>query len=211
MHDDFLKTINGIRIDPIIFTFEFSCKCTGECCNYGVYTDESEQQKIFTLKEKLFPLFDESQPKDEAAWFEEPEKDKDFESGVAVGTQIYNHKCVFLDKSGLCSLQKLALLEGEHKWKYKPLYCILFPLTIYQGALTIDDEHIERLRSCNKYKPENGLTTIFEACREELKYFFGEEGFKELEKYREEFLKNRIFEKDLKPVLIDIPQNETGE
>jgi hypothetical protein len=211
MPDDFTKVINGIKIDPIIFTFKFSCKCSGECCYYGVYTDVSEQQKIFTLKEKLFTLFDDSQPKDEAEWFEEPEKDKDFESGIAVGTQIYNHKCVFLDKSGLCSLQKLAMLEGEHQWKYKPLYCILFPLTIYEGALTIDDEHIERLRSCNKYKPENGFTTIFEACREELKYFFGEEGFNELEKYSEKFLKNNIFENDLKPALIDIPQNETGE
>ncbi|MGE5846982.1 MAG: DUF3109 family protein [Ignavibacteria bacterium] len=211
MHDDLTKIINGIRIDPIIFTFKFTCKCTGECCYYGVYTDSAEQQKIFTLKEKLFTLFDDSQPKDEAEWFEEPEKDKDFESGIAVGTQVFNHKCVFLDKSGLCSLQKLAMLEGEHKWKYKPLYCILFPLTIYEGALTIDDEHIERLRSCNKYKPENGFTTIFEACREELKYFFGVEGFKELEKYSEKFLKNKIFENHLKSILIGIPQNEAGE
>ncbi|HVO75622.1 MAG TPA: DUF3109 family protein [Ignavibacteriaceae bacterium] len=211
MADRILKRINGIGIDPIIFNFKFTCKCTGECCYYGVYTDSDEQQKIFTLKEKLFPLLDESQPKDEAEWFEEPEKDKDFKSGIAVGTQIYNHKCVFLDKSGLCSLQKLANLEGEHKWKYKPLYCILFPLTIYEGSLTIDDEHIERLRSCNKYKPENGLTTIFEACREELKYFFGEEGFKELQAYREEYLKNYGFENDLNPAVIDIQQNQSGE
>lgn len=211
MITDSYITINGIKIDPIIFTFKFCCKCTGECCYYGVYTDATEQQNIFKLKEKLFPLLDESQPKDIGEWFEEPETDKDFESGIAVGTQVYNHKCVFLDKSGLCSLQKLAMLEGEHKWKYKPLYCILFPLTIFEGVLTIDDEHIERLRSCNKYKPENGFSTIFDACREELEYFFGPDGFKELEKHREEFIKNEILEKDMKPVTIDISQNQTGE
>jgi hypothetical protein len=211
MSIDSYKTINGIKIDPIIFTFKFSCKCTGECCYYGVYTDAAEQQNIFKLKERLFPLLDESQPKDIREWFEEPEKDKDFESGIAVGTQVYNHKCVFLDKSGLCSLQKLALLEREHKWKYKPLYCILFPLTIYEGLLTIDDEHIERLRSCNKYKPEKGSTTIFEACREELRYFFGEEGFKELEKYREEFMTDGLLENAVIPLMIDIPQNQSGD
>lgn len=210
MNKDFSKTINGIKIDPVIFSFKFSCKCSGECCYYGVYTDAAEQQKIFKLRERLFPLLDESQPKDVGEWFEEPETDKDFESGIAVGTQVYNHKCVFLDKSGLCSLQKLANLEGEHKWKYKPLYCILFPLTIYEGMLTIDDEHIERLRSCNKYKHENGFITIFDACREELQYFFGDEGFKELEKFRDEFMKNELFEKDLNSVAVEISQNQSG-
>ncbi|NCS88114.1 MAG: DUF3109 family protein, partial [Ignavibacteria bacterium] len=56
-------------------------------------------------------------------WFEAPETDEDFESGVAVGTNVINGKCTFLDKNGLCSLQKLALEEGAHKWEYKPLYC----------------------------------------------------------------------------------------
>ena len=89
---------------------------------------------------------DETQSKNIDEWFEEPEEDEDFESGVAVGTEIINGKCTFLDKNGLCTLQKLAMIEGEHKWKYKPIYCVLFPLTIFEGALTIDDEHIDRLK-----------------------------------------------------------------
>ena len=59
------------------------------------------------------------------------------------------NKCSFLDKEGLCVLQKLAIQEGKHAWEYKPMYCVLFPLTIYEGALTIDDEHIDRLKTCN--------------------------------------------------------------
>jgi len=62
----------------------------------------------------------------------------------------------------------------------------LFPLTVFEGALTIDDEHIDRLKTCNKNPlPE---TTIYEACREELKYFFGEKDFNKLEDYRKQYL-----------------------
>ena len=183
---NFTKKINGLYIDPKIFTFGFSCSCTGECCYYGVYTDLKEHDTIFRIKDKLLPIFDETQSKELDKWFEPPEEDEDFESGVAVGTEVINGKCTFLDKDGLCTLQKLANLEGVHKWKYKPMYCVLFPLTIYEGALTIDDEHIERLKTCNV----NPLveTSIYDACREELIYFMGGDNFKELEKYKENYL-----------------------
>jgi hypothetical protein len=184
--NDFNFEINGLKIDPKIFTFKFSCKCTGECCLYGVYTDLNESKKILNIKNKLIPLFDKSQIKDANKWFESPEKDDDFESGIAVGTEIYNHKCTFLDEDGLCSLQKLAIKEGAHKWKYKPQFCVLFPLTVFEGALTIDDEHIDRLKTCNKNPmPE---TTIYETCIEELKHFFGEKDFIKLEGYRNQYL-----------------------
>lgn len=182
----FTKKINGLYIDPKIFTYKFSCKCSGECCYYGVYTDLKEHDKILEIKDKILPFFDETQSKDLTKWFEPPEDDEDFESGVAVGTEVINGKCTFLDKEGLCALQKLAILEGAHEWKYKPLYCILFPLTIYEGALTIDDEHIDRLKTCN-VEPNNNKS-IFDACREELIYFLGDKDFAELEKYREEYL-----------------------
>ncbi len=181
-----VKVINGLKIDTNIFTFKFKCKCTGECCNYGVYTDKKESDEVLSIKDKIISMLDESQTSDISKWFEPPEEDEDFESGVAVGTELFNNKCVFLDKNGLCTLQKLANNEGLHKWRYKPLYCILFPLTVYEETLTIDDEHIDRLKTCNMHAGEE--TTIYEACREELVYFLGEKGFKELEEYRKEFL-----------------------
>ncbi len=183
---DFTKKINGLFIDPKIFTFKFSCKCTGECCHYGVYTDLKEHDIILNKKESFIDSFDDSQSRDLDKWFEPPEEDEDFESGVAVGTEVINGKCTFLDKNGLCALQKMADLEGVHKWKYKPLYCILFPLTIYESALTIDDEHIERLKTCNK--DNNVKTSIFDWCKEELIYFLGKDSYLELENYKEEYL-----------------------
>jgi hypothetical protein len=178
--------IHGLKIDPKIFTYKFSCKCSGECCLYGVFMDSKEAEEIVSLKDRLIPLFDETQVKDHRKWFEPPEKDDDFESGVAIGTQVINHKCSFLDGNGLCTLQRLAFKEDVHMWKYKPAYCVLFPLTTFEGALTIDDEHIDRLKTCNKNPiPE---TTIYEACRAELRHFFGEEDFMKLENYRMEYL-----------------------
>lgn len=189
------KTINGIKIDPLIFTFKFTCRCVGgECCNYGVYADYKEHEKILSVKDEIIEMMDESQSRNVDDWFEAPEKDDDFESGIAVGTNLINDKCTFLDKNGLCILQRLGLSKGMHKWTYKPIYCVLFPLTIYQGALTVDDEHIDRLNSCNRNPGENN--TIFDSCKEELKYFLGEDGFAELEQYRDEYL-NSLQSKEL--------------
>lgn len=183
---DFTKKINGLYIDPKIFTFGFSCQCSGECCHYGVYMDLKEHNKILEKKKGVLSLFDETQSKDLSGWFEPPEEDDDFESGIAIGTEVINEKCTFLDKEGMCVLQKLANQEGVHKWKYKPIYCVLFPFVVYEGALTIDDDHINRLKTCNV--DTNVKTSIFDAHKEELLYFFGEEAFKELEEYKEEYL-----------------------
>ena len=186
MNEEF-RVIKGIRIDPLIFTFKFTCRCIGgECCNYGVYTDFKEYKEILSVKDGIISMMDESQSTNVDEWFEAPEKDDDFQSGIAVGTNIINGKCTFLDKNGLCTLQRLGLAKELHKWAHKPIFCILFPLTIYQGALTVDDEHIDRLSTCNKYAHEN--ITIFDSCKEELRYFLGDDGFSELDQYRHEYL-----------------------
>jgi Fe-S-cluster containining protein len=179
------KRIKNLKIDPRIFDLKFGCKCNGECCHYGVYTDLKEFEGIMAIKDKIIAKMDESQTIDIKKWFEAPQKDEDFESGFAVGTELHNGKCVFLDKAGLCSLQKLAVSEGRDKWDYKPVYCILFPFTVYEETFTIDDEHIERLRHCNKNQQDE--STIYESCTEELKHFFGEDGFRELEEQRMEY------------------------
>lgn len=191
MQKKFEKMINGLYIDPLIFTHKFVkacdvCICSGECCYYGVYTDIKEYEKILSVKDRIIKSMDDSQTKNVEDWFEEPEEDSDFESGFAVGTEVYNGKCVFLDKQGFCTLQKIAMEDGEFKWNYKPLYCILFPLVIFEGALTVDDDHLDRMHYCNK--PQNQVSTIFDCTQGELKHLLGEKGFDELLQYREEYL-----------------------
>lgn len=191
MSQTFEKKINGLFIDPLLFTHTFVkacdvCICTGECCYFGVYTDKKEHDKILEIKDRIIKSMDDSQTTDVSKWFEAPEEDTDFESGIAVGTELYNGKCVFLDKQGFCTLQKIAMEDGIDRWKYKPLYCILFPVVIYEGAITVDTDHLGRMHYCNK--ESNHTSTVFDTCKNELKHLLGEEGFKELEEYKEEYL-----------------------
>lgn len=187
----FEKVIGKFKIDPVIFTSKFVkacdvCKCSGECCYYGVYTESTEWERIMKDADDIKELMDDSQTRDTNKWFEAPVEDDDFDSGIAVGTEVYNGKCVFLDKQGFCTLQKLAMKRGESKWKYKPLYCILFPLVVTEGILTVDDDHLARMHYCNVLA--NQVSTVYEACKEELRHLLGEEGFAQLEVYREEYL-----------------------
>jgi hypothetical protein len=195
MPNKFEKEINGYFIDPLIFTQKFlkHCDiklCSGECCYYGVYTDIKEYEVIMAMKDRIIKSMDASQTTDSTVWFEEPEKDDDFPSGLAVGTEVHNGKCVFLDKNGFCTLQKIAFEDGEFKWKYKPIYCILFPLVIFEGAITVDDEHLDRMHHCSQV--ENQVSTVFECCKSELLYILGEKGFQELDDYGKEYLQKLI-------------------
>ncbi len=182
--------INGLKIDPKIFTFPFGCKCNGECCHYGVYADLKEYEHILSMQDRLIPLMDETQTTAVEKWFEEPVDDDDFASGKCVGTEVHEGKCVFLDKNGLCIIQRLAIADEVDPWKYKPLYCILFPLTIYEGSLTIDDEHIDRLKYCNK--ADQISTTIFDYCKSEIHHLFGNDGYNKLVDYRDEHFKSEL-------------------
>ncbi|MBU1098886.1 MAG: DUF3109 family protein [Bacteroidetes bacterium] len=197
----FEKEIGGYFIDPLIFVHKFVdkcdvCICSGECCYYGVYTDKIEHDKIIQSKDRISKSMDDSQTKDVTKWFEAPQDDDDFESGIAVGTELHNGKCVFLDKEGYCTLQKIAIEDGEvefDRWKYKPLYCILFPLVIFERAITVDTDHLDRMHYCNKVENQN--STIFETCKNELKYLLGEKDFKQLEEYKLEYLEKLNAEK----------------
>jgi len=198
VENDNRRVINGYKIDPIIFKQPFVkscdiCICSGECCYYGVYTDKFEHEKIIEIKERIIKSMDDSQTKNVDLWFEEPQEDTDFESGIAVGTELHNGKCVFLDKQGFCTVQKIAMEDKEFKWKYKPLYCILFPLIIENGVITVDTEHLDRMHYCNK--SENQVSTIFETCKEEIEYLVGKDGIKELEEYSKEFSQKQNLEK----------------
>lgn len=177
-----------LRIDPAIFTFPFSCAggCAGECCRYGATADLAERRMIAGKAERIAALMDDTQCRDAGAWFDDPVEDADFASGVAAGVKVFAGKCVFLDRDGACTLQRLALRDGVDRWAYKPLYCVLFPLTVVGGLLTIDAGHLARLAHCNRDRCR--ARSVFEGCREELLHYLGREGFEELAVVREKLL-----------------------
>jgi hypothetical protein len=194
--------INGLKIDPVIFTQGFvpHCDipiCSGQCCDWGVYMDSEFKDVIMKHEQDVIDAMDAGQIKDSAKWFEkEPEEDHDFPSGKAIGTEVYKTKsgheqCVFKGTNNYCSLQIAAEKKGYHKWEIKPKYCIMYPITIIDNVLTYDDSHAEKLDYCGINKTENFVHSVFEAMKEEIIYILGEEGYNYLNEYFHKHYKNK--------------------
>ncbi len=178
--------INGITIDPVIFTQGFvdGCdvaRCGGECCTSGVWADITERDRILAHTDMFVKYMDESQTTDPERWFEkEIVDDPDFDSGKAVGTETFNEKCVFQMKNGYCVLQFAAMQEGMHPWAIKPKYCVMFPIVVTEGVLSYDDDHAADMHYCGLHCTKNHTKTVFEACGPEIEYALGEDGYREL-------------------------------
>jgi hypothetical protein len=188
----------GLKIDPIIFSqgFVHGCDveiCKGQCCDWGVYMDKNYKDVILEHKNDIKEAMTPSQIKDESKWFDdEIIDDMDFPSGSAIGTEVYTNfkgttQCVFKDDNNHCSIQVMSVKKKMYKWHIKPLYCILYPLTIVDNKFTYDGDHSENLDYCGVKHPENFTQPVFEAMHEEIKFVLGMDGFNFLNDY---YIKN---------------------
>jgi hypothetical protein len=203
-------TVKGLQVDELIFTQGFVkyCdidKCGGGCCHSGVYTDTAEHARILEHTAEIQKVMDTTQDTDPETWFDgEWISDTDFPSGRATGTAVHDRDggisgftegCVFLDKRHFCSIQVAAANEGLHRWAWKPIYCILFPVTVVEGTITYDDSHSVDLNYCGPQGTQNYVHSVYEAMQEELRYFLGDE-FSKLDEYyqtnRERFEAERL-------------------
>lgn len=179
--------IKHLRISSELFEKGYAagegpCKCTSTCCEGGVLADVTERKKILAHKDMIRRYMDETQPHNDADWFEQQEHDDaDFPSGRCVGTTEHNNKCAFLDKIGRCSIQVAATSEGMHKWALKPLFCILFPIEISDRLVSFDPMLQDDEQCCTISSEFD--TPLFEAAREELVHLLGEDGYADLEKH----------------------------
>lgn len=194
--------IKNYTISPELYTKGYPggrgpCTCTSVCCQNGVYADSRERDRILEHKDIISKYMDETQSRDENLWFERHEgEDPDFASGRCVGTSVVNQKCAFLDKFGRCSLQVAASSEGMHRWAFKPIFCILFPLEISNNVISFDDLLDEDQKCCSI--TEDFDVPLFEACKDELMYVLGEDGYKELE----------VFYRGQAQTLVPVPQEK---
>jgi hypothetical protein len=181
--------VKGYLMSSQLFSRGFAtghgpCACSSVCCEGGVYADVLERDTILAHKDVVRKYMDESQPLDEAGWFDaESHEDPDFRSGHCIGTEVYNNKCVFLDKLGRCSLQAAAAGEGKHRWAIKPLYCILFPIEISSGVVSFDDL-LQGEENCCSTSAEFEVP-LFRGCKDELVHLVGEDGYRQMEEHYE--------------------------
>ncbi len=172
--------IQNIEIDKSLYKKGFigensPLQCDGACCKYGVYVDINEKEKILAHSKLIKKYFDETQNLDSSKWFEEKEvEDTDFPSKKCVGTEVFNDKCVFLNKNGKCVLQQTAIAEKMHPWELKPFYCIAFPLTVVDKKIEWDDMLQGEKMCCSAF--ENFSTNCVTSCKIELDYILGNSG-----------------------------------
>jgi hypothetical protein len=181
--------IKNYSISPELFTRGFRsgtgpCSCTSTCCEGGVYADVRERDTILSHRAIIAKYMDETQSTDERDWFENEEHvDPDFPSGRCVGTREVNNKCAFLNRAGRCTLQVAAMSEGMHRWAFKPLFCILYPIEISDNMISFD-EMLQDEESCCSTEPYFDIP-LFEACKDELTHLVGEDGFARMKEYYE--------------------------
>ncbi len=178
-----LPKIKGFTLESVLFdkAFRNGCGpalCTAQCCAEGVYLSQGEHRAILDHADRIIRELDESQPHDVDNWFEPPQTDEDYPSGIRIGTRIYNNKCVFLDKRRLCVLQNVKPGGYDRKWGLKPFYCRIYPITIDHGTITFERAVEEETPCCsiNSHYTE----TVAEVCREELTQVLGEDGYRDL-------------------------------
>jgi len=185
--------IDGTKIELRILTEGFKNPdgpnaCTSKCCRHGVYLDPTERDEILAHANILERFLDETQTTDRSKWFDNSaEVDSDFPSGECVSTQIYNDKCVFLNKNGHCVLQIAEMEEKMPRFSLKPYYCVLFPIVKLDGAFEYDDFCCGESDCCTaskEYSPK-----MVEACSIELEHAIGELKYKKLlEFYQTKFV-----------------------
>lgn len=179
-HDDFLR-IGAYLVSPELFTRGFPAgvgpwSCTGECCARGAYVDLRERDAILAHEATITPHLDATQTADASRWFEpETVVDHDFPSGTCAGTAVEGGKCRLQDEQGRCSIQAAAIARLRPKWEHKPLYCVLYPLTVIEGVLRWHEPAHERPPCCTA--SATFAVPLFEACRAEVVHLLGEAGF----------------------------------
>jgi len=131
------QQVREARVDHAAFeTLLMPCnvsRCKATCCYDGVHLSGEEAAYVEKIAESdLGEMMDvdglvipvERGLKTATRVAEEGELADDFPQHFA------KTRCVFLDKDGLCELQKLAIWQGVHPWVHKPLTCWMHPLVL---------------------------------------------------------------------------------
>jgi len=164
-----------LQVDPYVFSAKFPerCRldlCRSRCCRFGVWADLKEKDEILAQRE-LFEHLLRPEAKDPDTWFGAVEPDKDCPTGMAVETMDIAGACAFFHPDHGCVLQKGAADAGLHEWHIKPRFCILFPLVVSEGELTIDED----MKSIWCMKQKNRTHPVALSVRKEIRHLFGTE------------------------------------
>lgn len=184
--------INGLRIDPILFT-EVNAQrclldeCKGACCSGGVWVDQEAVAALVPHVEAIKANMPEDR-RDPDTWFSAPSPDEDFPSGIAIGTNIVDDPvrtddrtcCIFMRHDRRCAIQVTNQQLGREWPGLKPFYCALYPIFLSKGVLSYDDETplVFEDATCQRFCAEK--QPLYKIYQEEIEMVLGAEGYAEL-------------------------------
>lgn len=181
--------IKGIPVHPQLLESHPAQRCdylacSATCCRNGVYIDVEQSQHILEHAEAIRPFL-RAEAQSPAGWFDGIyDIDSDYPSGRGQGTNVIphahhiaGHACIFLRDDLKCGLQAASIGLGFKSWHFKPYYCALHPLTVWEGWLLMEDELEHLGGTC---LVPGVMTPVYEVFEEEIKLHLGEEGYAEL-------------------------------
>jgi hypothetical protein len=150
------------------FTHCLDCTfCHDECCQYGVDVDLYHFERIMQHADGI----EEYTGIPRERWFTKRlEEDPDVPGGGSRRTRVVKGRCVFLKREGRgCMLHGYCAERGIDHHELKSLVDCLFPLTYYDGTLSVADEVEDGSLICLDTGP-----SVYRGGRGELAYYFGE-------------------------------------
>jgi hypothetical protein len=168
------------HVDAGVFTRRYfgaclACTfCRDACCDHGVDVDAATAGRMLAQAEAIEARVGVRRE----GWFTGPlAPDPDLPGGAATRTRVVDGACVFRSRAGRgCLLHAFAVETGQDYHLLKPMVSALFPLTFADGLLCLSGELEDGSLICAGAGP-----TAYEAVRDELAYYFGEELVGELD------------------------------
>jgi Fe-S-cluster containining protein len=186
------------RVDPRIFklTYFTHCMdcgdCHDSCCQYGADIELPRIRALEAIRSELEPYlgvprerwFRDGDGEDDIGILDEAEYPGGAYTRTAVaplppGRSPHNQEaCVFLDPVDRgCRIHRFALERNIDVHDIKPMVCLFFPLCHGDGELRPAIEFEINDLICQGPGP-----TLYEATRDEVRYYFGEELVTELDR-----------------------------
>ena len=156
--------------------------CHDWCCSFGADIDIHNVEKIQQRREEIQPFV---RPAD-GEWFDADHSYyEEYAGNQYTRIKTQGSRCVFISKDQRgCGLHRYAISQKMDYHDIKPLICILFPLSFEEGILSLAGELEDGSLVC-----AGSGVSAYQAMKNELAYYFGNECLEELNQVEENVLR----------------------